>query len=388
MTTRELPEQGFIFWPVWTGDSTTISVADGITMQVDLHHCEESEDDADPRTPIAERLEELLPQIDGRPYLSTFVLTHPDQDHCLGFGNLLERVTIGELWFSPRVFREYTKDLCDDAILFRKEAKRRVRRNISLGGATEPGDRVRIIGHDDLLSEENYQGFPSWLLTVPGNAVTSIDGYELTGTFRAFVHAPFKDSADGERNATSIALQISLYRGEATGRLLLLGDHCYPTLKRIFEISEGGDLLWNAMLAPHHCSKSAMYWRDSDGDNETLRRDILEQMEGAADPNGPAYIVASSEPIPDSNKPGDNPPHAKARNRYQEIAPDGFLCTHEYPDESHPAGIAFALLDTGLTLVETEGDDEAEDKALATAVSTARGRNEPPRERVGFGQPD
>ena len=42
-----LPQQGFVFWPVGTGDSTTITVQDGVIFQVDLHHLESSEDEDD-----------------------------------------------------------------------------------------------------------------------------------------------------------------------------------------------------------------------------------------------------------------------------------------------------------------------------------------------------
>ena len=125
----ELPEQGFIFWPVGTGDSTTIAVDDETVLQVDLHHMSAADDDDETHTPIVDELERVLPKRDGTPYLAVFVLTHPDQDHCLGFAELLKRVDIGELWFSPRIFHEH-EDLCDDAKAFRKEAKRRVKATI------------------------------------------------------------------------------------------------------------------------------------------------------------------------------------------------------------------------------------------------------------------
>ena len=90
------PEQGFIFWPVGTGDSTTIRVAKTAYIQVDLHHMDKSEDGDDPAWPIIDELIAILPTLGGKPYLSTFVLTHPDQDHCRGFEELLKRVFISE----------------------------------------------------------------------------------------------------------------------------------------------------------------------------------------------------------------------------------------------------------------------------------------------------
>lgn len=380
-----LPTQGFVFWPVGTGDSTTVTVNSDTALQVDLHHLASSNDDDDPHTPIVDKLKQLLPQQNDEPYLATFVLTHPDEDHCLGFADLLKEVSIGELWFSPRIFREYKKDLCDDAKAFQKEAKRRVKKTIAEKGNPDSGDRVRIIGYDDLLEEEEFKDFPRDRLTVPGNAITDLDGVDHAAQFRAFVHAPFKDDATGDRNDCSIALQIRLIDDPVTGYGLFLGDHCYPTIKRIFERSKDDDLVWNVMLAAHHCSKSVMYWKDDGDKDEVLKQDILDAMENAE--LNPGYIVASSDPIPASNKKGDNPPHAKAKQRYEEIANDEFLCTQEHPDEDSPQPIVFEISTDGLQYQECGASTgKASSAAMGTAIVAARGTDEPPKERVGFGR--
>ena len=254
----DIPSQGFVFWPVGTGDSTTIAVTDEVFLQVDLRHMKSADEEDDPHTPIVDRLVELLPQVNGKPYLPVFALTHPDEDHCLGFDDLLKRVNIGELWFTPRIFREYKKDLCDDAQAFRKEAKRRVKKTIQEKEDVASGDRVRIIGYDDLLKDEEYEGFPRERLTIPGNEILELDGEDQSDYFRAFVHAPFKDDAASERNDTSLALQVTLYQDDKSARALLLGDLCYPIIRQIFDRSKDDDLKWNVMLAPHHCSKSVM----------------------------------------------------------------------------------------------------------------------------------
>ena len=36
----ELPQRGFVFWPVGNGDSTTVLLDTDTWMQVDLHHLE------------------------------------------------------------------------------------------------------------------------------------------------------------------------------------------------------------------------------------------------------------------------------------------------------------------------------------------------------------
>jgi beta-lactamase superfamily II metal-dependent hydrolase len=380
----KLPSQGFAFWPVGSGDSTTIAIGDGVFMQVDLRHlaCVD-EDDEDPRMAVIDHLEKSLPKVGGKPYLSVFVLTHPDEDHCRGFADLLKRVTIGELWHTPRVFREYPRDLCDDAKAFRKEAKRRVAKTIK-GGEVRVGDRVRVIGYDDLLKEDDYKGFPADRLTVPGSAITELDGEDCSDRFRTFVHGPFKGDCARERNGTSIALQVTLYKEKVAGRAMLLGDLCYPTVKRIFERSKAADVEWNVFLAPHHCSKSVMYWKGEGDSEETPKQDVLDAIEAAA--GSPGYIVASSEVIPASNQSGDNPPHARAKKRYEEIVPDEFLCTQEHPNEETPEPIIFSLGANGLQYQEPQQGRSKKSHTLSNAVVAARGSDEPPTRRVGFGR--
>lgn len=385
-----LPTSGLVFWPVGTGDSTTVVVEKGVVLEIDLHQLECAAGDGDPHVSIIDELVRLLPKVNGKPYLSVFALTHPDEDHCCGFKRLMKEVTIGELWFSPRIFREYKKDLCDDACGFQDEAKRRVKKTIEKGSSVGAGDRVRIIGYDELLEEDEFKGFPKERLTIPGNAITELDGADKSAAFRAFVHGPFKDDCDGERNDTSLGFQIRLIQGEVVGHALLLGDHCYPTVNKIFTISEKEDVHWNVFLAPHHCSKSVMYWKDAGDEEETLKQEVLEKIEENGGSPGVAYIVASCEPVPASNKPGDCPPHAIAKARYEEIAPDGFMCTQETPTASAPEPIVFAMTDEGLALASCEPKavtNGAKMSPLAAAVTGARGADRAPVDRVGFGRP-
>src|SRR5215208_1104062 len=130
-----LPKRGLVFWPVGCGDSTTVVVDEDTIAQIDIHNLEVADDEDDPRSPIVDRLVELLPEgDDGRPYLAAFGLTHADEDHCLGFQELLDKVTIGDLWFSPYLLRDEDR-LSDDAKAFCNEAKRRVKQNIEEGQA-------------------------------------------------------------------------------------------------------------------------------------------------------------------------------------------------------------------------------------------------------------
>ena len=375
------PDRGWIFWPVGTGDSTTIRVAETVYMQVDIRHMAKSEDD-DPAWPLIDELIELLPTYLGKPYLSVFALTHPDLDHCQGFEELNDRVTISELWMSPRTFREFREndDLCDDAQAFHDEAMRRVQTVIDEGGDPGRGHRIRIIGYDELLQEPDFEGFPEEFLTIPGQTITILDGDDLSDVFEVFVHAPFKDDSFGDRNDCSLAFQFSLYNGNAAGRALLMGDLNYPVIRRIFDRSEPATVQWNALLAPHHCSKSVMYWKDDGEEDETLKNDIVRDLGNTA--LNPGYVVSSSEPVPYRNDPGDNPPHAKAKAQYERIVPNEFICTQEHRNEKNTEPIIFEVNPNGFAYVgETESS-----KSMSRTLKAAGGAATPPATAVGFGR--
>ena len=78
------------------------------------------------------------------------------------------------------------------------------------------------------------------------------------------------------------------------------------------------------------------------------------------------YIIASSDPVPLKNKQGDNPPHAMAKARYEEVvAVDHFLCTGKHPDKHDSKAVVFEFTDDGFCYVEPEDEsdgDESENK--------------------------
>ncbi len=370
----ELPNRGLVFWPVGNGDSTTIVVDSETCLQLDLNHLEKSGENSDASWAVVDELVDRLPKANGRPYLAAFGLTHPDQDHCRGFAELLKRVDIGELWFTPRVFREYKKDLCADAKDFKTEAERRVKATIKAKGDPGAGDRVRVFGYSDLLKEDAFESFPEDRLCVPGTELTVIDEKGLSDKFRAFVHAPFKDDDAGDRNDTSLGMQVTLYDGTKALRALLLGDLSYPIIKRIFKVSEAGDLAWNVLLAPHHCSKATMYWKDQDDDGEKLKKHIVDEMDSASSP--PNRVVSSSNPVPSSNKAGDNPPHAKAKTQYETIT-ESFLCTM---DQDKPIVASIENQEIVLAGVATAAISASD------AASTARGSHQTPTGAQTYGR--
>ena len=382
-----LPDRGIIFSPVGCGDSITVAVDDDTIVQIDLHHATDAEQDDDPRVPIVDELIESLPEVDGKPYLAVFGATHLDTDHICGFKRLLDEVTIGDLWFTPRILWDQDRHgLSDDAKAFRDEAERRIKK-LKADGEVGSGDRIRIIGYHESLEEHSdiYKNLPEGAVTVPGNEFTSIDGEDFDGAFRAFVHAPFKDDGDKDRNDTSFGLQITLTDGDHHLKAIVLGDLAYPTVNRIFERSKAEDLEFDVFLAPHHCSKSVMYWQCEGDDEPKLQQALLDNIEKAGLEG--AHIVASSPPIPSANKAGDNPPHAKAAARYRELVEDEhFLCTGEHPTEDAPEPIVFAVSESGVELRSAAGVAARAASGVAKAVEEARGSTRAPQKPVGFGR--
>jgi len=360
--TTDIPQLGLVFWPVGSGDSSTIVVDDDTLVQVDLNDRANADSDETPEVPVVDLLLETLPIVNGQPFLSAFVLTHADQDHCSGFSDLLEKATIGELWATPRMWRELDGDpdatLCDDAKAFHDEVRRRVeavKKAHHDGTDIAPGDRVLVVGYDIDEEKFDYHDLPDEHLLKPGMSVFSINGVDHSGRFEAFIHAPFKDDAAGARNDTSLSLQVTLTDGDSShqAKVLLFGDLAYDTIMKIFEYSEAHDreeyLEWDLLLAPHHCSKSVMYIIE-DG-KETLKTDILESFEKHAREG--AVIVASSAAIPSSDEVGQNPPHKKAADRYKEYA-DRFICTMEWPTAEDPSPVVLGVDTTGAKIVEDQ----------------------------------
>ncbi len=376
----ELPDLGVVFWPVGTGDSSTVVVTDQVLIQVDLNDRAKADDDDAPEVPVVDLLVEALPTgSDGRPFLAAFVLTHADKDHCSGFADLLDKATIGELWATPRMWREYLNDgddagLCEDAKAFHEEVKRRVeavKKAVAGGEAIALGDRVLVVGYDTDEDKHAYHDLPEEYLLKPGISVTKINGVDQVGRFGAFIHAPFKDDCAAARNETSLSLQVTLTEdGGQDGKILLFGDLAYETIMKIFNYSEyydrGQYLEWNLLLAPHHCSKYVMHVRE-DG-NDVLKTDILEAFERHA--RDGSVIVASSSPIPPADVDGANPPHKKAAERYKDYT-DRFICTMEWPSVENPSPVVLGIDASGAHVVE---DEVVELSARSADVAKAAGR--------------
>ena len=79
MVETELPERGVVFWPVGTGDSTTIVLGGDLVLQVDLRDMKQADEEGAVVAAVIDRLVDTLPRpdwLDGEtPYLAVFALT-------------------------------------------------------------------------------------------------------------------------------------------------------------------------------------------------------------------------------------------------------------------------------------------------------------------------
>ncbi|MGW4420481.1 hypothetical protein [Streptosporangium sp. NPDC004631] len=378
----DTPSMGAVFWPVGTGDSSTIVVSDEIVLQIDLHDMAKADDDENPEVPVVDRLVEALPQVGDRPYLAVFALTHADKDHCLGFADLLDKVEIGELWATPRLWREYEEadgdGLCEDAKMFQIEAERRVAAvldAVEAGREPASGDRIVVIGYDTDHDKHAYHELPDEYKSGPGKSITILDGHPCSDRFEAFIHAPFAKDCAAARNETSLAMQVTLTDDSGqTGRILLFGDLAHDTIMKIFDYSEYHKreqyLAWDLLLAPHHCSKKVMYAPDGDG-NDVFQMDVMNAFRRHA--GDQPVVVSSSGVFPATDAPGANPPHRKAANRYEAIA-DELICTMAWPDAGAPAPVVFAVDAQGARIVREETVKLAAHEALTKSAPHTFGR--------------
>ena len=208
------------FFPVGNGDTALILLSDSSSILIDCNIVEESEDDEESRYDVHDHLLNILKKVDRIPHLDAFILTHPDEDHCRGIDKVFYvgdpnkysesdknggLVIIDELWFTPRIFSEYTGDLCDYAKIIKKEAERRIDLFRSSDQMKyKAGNRIRVIGYSD---NPDLEGLES-IITTPGNTINLINN-DLKDDFYLFVHAPFKDDDEdnSDRNTTSGVLQ-------------------------------------------------------------------------------------------------------------------------------------------------------------------------------------
>jgi hypothetical protein len=364
------------FFPVDNGDMTLICLGDksGKTILVDCNIRAAADDPDDKTRDVAKDLRERLKRdVNGRPYVDVFLLSHPDQDHCRGLKKHFhlgapanyaddkkpdneKHIVIGEMWSSPMVFRRASAEhtLCDDAKAFNSEAKRRVAvaREKNCSGI-EDGDRVLILGEDEDGKTDDILA----IVVKIDQDITKLNGSE-SKVFKARLLAPMPKSESDEeeeeyrKNHSSIILNMELAddEGRKTVKNFLCGGDAEVIIwEKLWAKHKQAPavLKYDLLQTPHHCSWHSLS-RDSRSDLgdkakvSPVAKSALSQIRDGG------RIVASSRAI--KNDDCDPPNHA-AKNEYESIvkgANGEFLCTGENPTEASPAPMEFTVSDQAL----------------------------------------
>ena len=378
------------YFPVDNGDMTLVKLADSneTSLLIDCKIRSAADDSNATTFDVATALRERIKE-DGnnRPYVDAMLLSHPDEDHCLGLekhfwlGPLSDypddhkiqskkRIVIREIWSSPMVFRRASKNhpLCSDAKAFNKEAKRRVKVNSDNGFSVSSGDRIMILGED----RDGKTDALAPILIKAGSSFRGVNG-GATEYLKSHVLAPISPQDEGtedtlSKNNSSVIINFEIKSsdfGASVSRFLVGGDAGVDIWERISEEYELASLEYDLLLAPHHCS-----WRSLSHDSWSEMGENAKVSEGArralAQANYGAFIVASSKPVLDDY---NDPPCIRAKREYRSIlAPSGiFKCTGEEPSRANPRPLEFEATSSGFKL------------AVATSAAAAITSCSPPR---------
>ncbi|WP_292065815.1 metallohydrolase [Mesorhizobium sp.] len=380
------------FFPVDNGDMALITLDNGQNILVDINIRGAADDpDDDEAYDVAKDLKDRLKKDDqGRPYVDVFVLSHPDQDHVTGLRNHFHlgppsdyskdsgKIIIREMWSSPIVFRRASKNhkLCDDALAWAAEARRRVKLYKDTGSfGTGAGDRILVLGEDKDGKTDDIQS-----ILIKQDAVIYAADRVIAGAFEARLLAPgYVDSEDQElietleRNNSSVILRFSIAADGYSDkcRFLTGGDADVSIWELLWQKNGESNADWfsyDVLETPHHCSwrtlshdRWSIYGEDAKV-SEDARKALSQTREGAV-------IVASCKPI---KKDDDNPPHERAKREYVSIVDgdeDRFICTSEYTN-ANDRPLELTIASTGISKKQMLGAVKAAAIAGVTTVTT------------------
>lgn len=379
------------FFQVDNGDMTLVRLADTrvTTILIDTHIRATADDPNDDTPDVASALRSRLMYDDkDRPFVDALMLSHPDQDHCGGLRKHFwlgspedypddhlkrseRRIIIRELWSSPLIFRRRSKNhmLCEDALAFNKEARRRVKywrdNHCALSG-----NRILIMGEDVNGKTDDL----SAILIKAGETFTRIDG-QVSDVFSAclLAPAPHEDDENLEealsKNESSIVMKMEILPSAYSHnpmRFLLGGDAEVLIWERLWNRYENDPqvLEYDLLLTPHHCSWHSLSYDSWSQCGENAKVcDAARHALGQA--RSGATIVSSSKQILDD---AIDPPCIRAKREYDDILDeiDGwFGCTG---DLKNKAVLEFEVAGDGKLIRAIAAATSA---ATSTAVAAA-----------------
>jgi len=346
-------------FPLGNADTTRLTLADGRRVLfdfADMGRSDSSDIDFDLESAVKNDL-------GSAPYrLPALCITHVDDDHCHGFGEVFwlehakkyqddDRIKVDELWVPAAAILE--EGLTRDSRLVREEAKHRLLE----------GKGVRVFSSPKILED--------WLvgkgLTLASrkdcivNAGQTIPGYSVEGEEKVefFVHCPLSWVQDDDdeiiRNEHSIVVQATFVEGTRKTRALLGSDVNSDTLAQIVKstIRHGNEdrLEWDLLKLFHHCSYKALNVNDRGVDKTTPVSEVAWLIEEQGQDR--SIIVSSSKQIPTRGSKEDDkqPPHRQAAAYYRPIQTKrkgDFVVTMDKPKK--PAKISITAFGASLAL--------------------------------------
>jgi hypothetical protein len=362
-----------VFYPVGNGDTSQIVLENGKRLLFDFRHCKKSEDGGCPEINLAERLRAELKEA-NRDDFDVVALTHGDSDHIENSTEFFElrhaakyqgngRIKIKTLWVPAAMVLECgTNDnQSSEFVIWRQEARHRLIKGEGIRVFSKPDKLKDWLNANGLTLDSRRHLITDAGCLVPEFSIAS-DGVEF------FCHSPFikhVDGGDDLRNAASLIFNVRFRQGGQHFDYLAIGDSDWCVLEDIVQTTKDHNnmdrLAWDLYNIPHHCSAFAL--SDEKGDNETIPKPLVKELlqQGKLG----AYLVSSSNPIPDSKDAYEQaqPPHIQARKCYQrylgEVGGAKFLVTMEEPNATNPEPITFKVESSGISI----------DRKLASAAA-------------------
>lgn len=381
-----------VFFPVDNGDMTLITLADGRTILVDINIRQDADNPLTSTYDVASDLRGRLKRdMNNRPFVDVFLLSHPDKDHCTGLqkhfhlGALAnycddnkidneKRIVIRELWSSPMVFRRASKNhtLCEDACAFNTEARRRVKINKENNFFNIPkGDQILIMGEDENGKTDDLNP-----ILIKSGTTFRINNQGYDSNLECFLIAPMtKQSEELEcvlsKNHSSVIINFSIASNDYSDKCRFLsgGDAEVEIWELIWDKyrSTPEVLAYNILQTPHHCSWRTLSHDSWSGKGESAKESV-DAVNALSQARKGAAIVASSKLIQDEDS---DPPCIRAKRTYtrivQQLSVSGkFYCTGEYPKSTNVKPLIFEIDNVGVRVAN---------KAVIGAASIAASPN-------------
>lgn len=334
---------------------------------------------------VAQELRDRLPKdLNGRPYVDVFILTHHDDDHVHGLAEHFHlgpldvyvdpeeeehpKIIIKELWCTPRFWKNASENytLLSDAKAFNKEMRRRVALFENTKTIQGEGHRAIIIGKDPKGRTDGLE----MIVRDIGCSFSKVNERNISTKLDIFLLGPLEQQSNEpdedfeKKNRQSIVMQMTVYEGGYANQILMSGDAECLVWDTLWEQHKNtGRLQYDLLSIPHHCSwHSLSYdsWSDCDAPEICKNaKDALSQKKTGA------RLIAQSKPI--KNDEAD-PPSMAAKDEYLKVVTSAnFFCTDKYPEEGKAEPLEFNLTGGG---PQQKGFKEKSKLAAAALAST------------------